>query len=258
MAIDRRKVLVALSLLGIPTYGGCEMKLVGETARGYFGATPEAELAKAAAEGRIELVKRLVAQGAKVNATGKQNMTPLVWALTARNAEGMRALLEAGADPNQRVGPEREYHPVWLAAGQKSPEQLAVLLAFKGDPNAPHKGADYVPLMRANTNLTNVKLLVESGADINATNSIGGAMVQSSANLVQYDIVMYALDHGFNQNLPLLAWEINDRRPDGRAPLPPEMEPKRLQVMERLRAMGVSAPPGPAPRLRPPTPGASQ
>jgi hypothetical protein len=63
---------------------------------------------------------------------------------------------------------------------------------------------------------------------------------------------MYALESGFNQNLPLLAWEINDRRPDGPAPLPPELEPKRLQVLEKLRQMGVTPPPGKAPaQIRP-------
>ncbi len=245
--------MVALSLLGLPAYGGCEMKIAGETAADYFANAAEAELARAAAEGRVEVVKRLAGQGVKVNAVGKQNMTPLVWALTARNANGMRALLEVGADPNQSVGPERQFHPVWLAAGQSNSDQLAVLLEFKGNPNAPHKGADYVPLMRAMMNLANVKLLVASGADINATNEIGGAMVQSAANLAQYDVVMYALQHGFNQNLPLLAWEINDRRPDGRAPLPPELEPKRAEVMEMLNRMGVTAPPGRAPALRPPS-----
>ena len=252
----RRCVLVALALLGLPTYGGCEMKIAGETAKDYFGATPEAELAAAAAEGRTEAVKRLAGQGAKVNAAGKQNMTPLVWALTARNSGGMRALLEAGANPNQPVGSELQFHPVWLAAGQDNPDQLAVLLAFKGDPNAFHKGADYVPLSRAKTKLANVRLLVEAGADINATDSIGNPFVLDAASLAQYDIVVYALEKGFTQNLPLLSWEINDRRPDGRAPLPPELEPKRVKVMEMLRRMGINPPPGKAPALRPAAPAA--
>jgi ankyrin repeat protein len=164
--------------------------------------------------------------------------------------------LELGADPNQRVGPEKQFHPVWLAAGQDKPEQLQVLLDFKGDPNAPHKGADYVPLMRAVMNagsasLSNVQLLVASGANINDSDQIGNPVVLAAASLAKFEIVLFALQNGYNNNLPLLAWEINDRRPDGKAPLPPELEPKRRQVMEALQKMGVSAPPGPAPKLQP-------
>lgn len=247
----RRVLLLFAALAGLPLTGGCEMKVVGETAQEYFGATTEAELARAAAEGKVDDVKRLVKAGSKVNATGKQNMTPLVWALTARNANGMRALLELGADPNQRVGLERQFHPVWLAAGQEQSGPLAVLLEFKGDANAPHKGVDYVPLMRAKTKFENVRLLVQAGADINVADSLGSPFVLDAASLAQYDIVMYALQHGYTRNLPLLAWELNDRRPDGRSPLPPELEPKRLQALEMLRKMGVTPPPGKAPLLQP-------
>lgn len=246
----RRKLLLCAAMLGLPITGSCEMKVVGETAQGYFGNTPEANLAQAAAEGRADEVRRLAKAGANVNAVGTQNMTPLVWALTARNPQGMRALLEAGADANQRVGPEKQFHPVWLAAGQDQPNQLKVLLEFKGDPNAPHKGANYAPLTRAKTKLDTVKLLVEAGADINVANPLGSPFVLDAASLAQYDIVMYALQHGFNRNLPLLAWEVNDRRPDGRAPLPAELEPKRAQTLEMLRQMGVIAPAGKAPPLQ--------
>ena len=252
MQLPLRRLALLASLFCIPAVADTDFNISGEGATSYFGATPEAELATAAAAGHVEVVRRLASQSVNVNAVGKQNMTPLVWALTARNASGMRALLDVGADPNQSVGPEQQFHPVWLAAGQENPNQLAVLLAFKGDPNAPHKGTDYVPLMRAKTKLANVRLLVEAGANINVTDSIGNPFVLDAASLAQYDIVMYVLEQGFNQNLPLLAWEINDRRPGGPAPLPPELEPKRIRVMEMLRRLGVTPPPGRAPALKRP------
>jgi ankyrin repeat protein len=251
----RRRVALCSLLLCLPLAVSGQLKIAGEAAEGYWGDGINAQLARAAAEGRVEDVKRLVKGGAQVNAVGKQNMTPLVWALTARNPAGMRALLELGADPNQRVGPEKQFHPVWLAAGQDQSEQLRVLLEFKGDPNAPHKGRDYVPLMKAldagASALTNVQLLVKAGADVNAANPLGSPFVLAAASLTQYDIVLFALKSGYDNNLPLLAWEINDRRPDGKAPLPPELEPKRRKVLEMLKKMGVSAPTGPAPKLQP-------
>jgi ankyrin repeat protein len=252
----RRRIALCGFVPFLPLAVSGQLRIAGEAAEDYWNEAANAQLARAAAEGRVEDIQRLVKGGARVNAVGKQNMTPLVWALTARNPSGMRALLELGADPNQRVGPEKEFHPVWLAAGQDQPDQLRVLLEFNGDPNASHKGADYVPLMRALMNagpsrLVNVQLLVRAGANINASNSLGSPFVLAAASLAQYDIVLFALQNGYNNNLPLLAWEINDRRPDGKAPLPPELEPKRRQVMEALTKMGVSAPPGPAPRPLP-------
>jgi ankyrin repeat protein len=251
----RRRIALCSLLLCLPLAVSGQLKIAGEAAEGYWGDGINAQLARAAAEGRVEDVKRLVKGGAQVNAVGKQNMTPLVWALTARNPAGMRALLELGADPNQRVGPEKQFHPVWLAAGQDQSEQLRVLLEFKGDPNATHEGADYAPLKRTlgagPAARANVELLVKAGADINAADSIGYPFVLSASGLAQYDIVLFALQSGFNNNLPLLAWQLNNRRPEGKAPLPPELEPKRRQVMEVLKEMGISTPPGPAPKLQP-------
>lgn len=220
------------------------MKVVGETAQGYFGDTVEAKVARAAAEGRVDEVARLVSAGANVNAVGQKNMTPLVWALTARNTQGMRALLQAGADPNLSVGPEKQFHPVWLAAGMDSPDPLRVLLEFKGNPNATHKGADYNALMNAVMHLENVKLLVAAGADVNAADSIGYPMALSAANLAQYDVVIYLLHHGFRKNLPLLAWAVKNRL------LSPDFEPKRQKTLEVLKQMGVTPPEGKAPPLR--------
>jgi hypothetical protein len=128
---------------------------------------------------------------------------------------------------------------------------LAVLLEFNGDPNARHNGSDYVPLMRAKTNLENVRALVRAGADINVADSLGSPFVLDAASLGQYGIVIFALQNGFTRNLPLLAWEVHDRRPDGQAPLPPTLEPKRQQVIEMLRQMGVASPPEKAPPLQP-------
>lgn len=217
------------------------MKVAGETPSYYFGDTPEADLARAAAAGKTDEITRLVNAGANVNAVGQKNMSPLAWALTARNTDGMRALLQSGADPNQSVGPEREFHPVWLAAVMDTPEPLRVLLDFKGNPNAPHKGYEFNALRHAIMQLENVKLLVQAGADVNAADSTGRPVAVSAASLAQYDVVVYLLEHGFHNNLPLLAWEVNDR------PLSPDFEPKRQKTLAVLKAMGVIPTTGKAP-----------
>ncbi|MES2635531.1 MAG: hypothetical protein V4669_21360 [Pseudomonadota bacterium] len=230
-----------------------ELKVVGQTVTEYFGDTKEARLARAAAEGKVADVRRWVAEGANVNAYGQQNMTPLMWAFSGRNEAGMRALLEAGADPNQRIGPKKDLHPVWIAAGldPEQPEILKVLLDFKGDPNAPlPDDAFYAPLTLAANKLSYVKLLVQAGADINTSNEIGVPTLFSSVGIQKYDIVLYALDNGFNRNLPLLAWMIASHAPTPELPAIPELEPKRLLILDKLRQMGVVPQVGPPPPLQ--------
>lgn len=215
MKYDLHHLFLLLALLGLPLAGGCEMKIAGETSQDYFGDSPEAKLARSAAEGKTDEILSLIKSGAKVNATGQKNMTPLGWVLTARNIDGMRALLEAGADPNQSVGPDRQFHPVWLAAGMDSAGPLQVILKYKGDPNASHKGYEFNALMNAVMHLENIKLLVDAGANVNAADSTGTTVALSAASLAQYDVVIYLLQHGYRQNLPLLAWEVSNR------PVPP-------------------------------------
>lgn len=170
-------------------------------------------------------------------------MTPLGWALTARNIDGMRALLRAGADPNMSLGPEHEFHPVWLAAGLDTPEPLRILLEFKGNPDASHNGSDFNALMHATMHYENTKLLVQAGANVNAVGEIGRTAAKKAANLAQYDVVIYLLDHGYRHNLPLLAWEVNDR------PLAADFEVKRRATLNTLKKLGVTPPSGKAPSV---------
>jgi len=236
-------------LMSLSLSAAAEIRAVGMTAKEYFGDTLEARLAIAAGKGEVAEVKRLVAQGADVNASGKENFTPLGWAMTQGSIPGMHALLEAGADPNKPVGIKKKFYPVWLAAGMPTSETLKLLLEFKADPNQRMQSGWHVPLAVAIRNFENVKLLVEAGADVNATDRIGNPVGVMAADLEEYDVVLFFLEKGFNQNLPLLAWEIHDRRPDGKAPVGPKLEPKRLRVAAKLAEMGVTPPPGRAPEL---------
>jgi ankyrin repeat protein len=56
-----------------------------------------AELLAAAETGDIVKVENLIAAGAKVNAKGKDGMTPLLAAITKNHASTVKALIDKGA-----------------------------------------------------------------------------------------------------------------------------------------------------------------
>ncbi len=73
---------------------------VGWRAENYFTDPRVIELCQAIEINDLERMRVLIDQGADVNASGKKNMTPLLWAFPDLKFERFEMLLEAGADPN--------------------------------------------------------------------------------------------------------------------------------------------------------------
>lgn len=71
------------------------MKVVGETATDYFGKSLEAELARAAAEGKTDKIEALIKQGANVDTSGNKNMSPLGWAIIIKRVRLSSLIFEA-------------------------------------------------------------------------------------------------------------------------------------------------------------------
>ena len=63
---------------------------------------PDTPLASAAARGRAQDVRALLAQGADPNQKDGNGLPPLVWAARLGHVEAVKALLEGGADQNLR------------------------------------------------------------------------------------------------------------------------------------------------------------
>ena len=98
-----------------------------------FPIRQDAALAEAAAAGRIAHVRELIDEGANVNAVGRDGVTPLLWALSARNKPGVRAVLELGANPNHVI-PEG-LSAVSSAAAMEDSEYLRLMLEYSADPD---------------------------------------------------------------------------------------------------------------------------
>jgi uncharacterized protein len=111
-----------------------------------------------------------------------------MWALASGSAEGARALLEAGANPNlatqARHGDARGETAVILTAGGDHPELLELLLQFGGDPDVLDAVGDpalTVSIMHHRPE--QLRLLIRAGADLNQKGSDGDtpAMVAATS-----------------------------------------------------------------------------
>lgn len=215
-----------------------EFKLNTTTVTEVFGTGVQRDLARAAATGDVVLIKSLI-QGQKTdpNGEGRETITPVFWAMFAKNYAGLQALLDLGGDPNK---------PMWLSAGKDLPkyqrwpliqaatwqdlQMMEILLKAGANPNIGDR--DSLALHRAASNIDAVKLLVKYGADVNKTTVTGGIAGAMFGNL---GTIIFVLEQGYNQELDQLMYRVLEYYPStiaGRA----EQQDKILTI---LRAKGI-------------------
>ncbi|WOD10611.1 ankyrin repeat domain-containing protein [Pseudomonas sp. NyZ704] len=166
-------------------------------------------LAEAGCQGDAESVYGTVNAGTDPNGAGLRGFTPLAWAVSCDNVQGVQALLEAGADPNQTIGEEFS-SVVYIAVGRNDPGPLKALLEAGAE-------ADVFDLKSERTGLTQAlsrgieagdwrywDLLLES-ADINRPHDkFGGTIATYAASFNQFERVVQLLEKGYSYRLPVL------------------------------------------------------
>lgn len=172
-------------------------------------------LAVAAATGDADAVRRLMQdEGVDPDRIfwGSGGGTPiLAWPIHRANPDGLRAMLENGADPNvarpypSEEGRSRTNHSnamVW-AAEQDDLTYLDLLLDHGGDPdtrNANNEALLFHAMIKRN-NWPNVQLLVERGADVDTLAGMGGTIIGHYASSGEFSKVHWLLEHGADPTL---------------------------------------------------------
>jgi ankyrin repeat protein len=158
------------------------------------GLTP---LMTAARTGSLRVVKQLLAAGANPNARTKQmNATALMWAVSERHGDVVRALAEAGADVH--VSTDKGFTPLLYATRNGDIEMARVLLA--AGVNVNEKGADGIHALPYSLILGHsdfAMFLLEQGADPNATIDGIGAL-HAAAGVVNTWLRDWSRRHGDN------------------------------------------------------------
>lgn len=190
-------VLLSLVLLGASCRGASmDTSLEANANKAFAEDVRSAELAAAAADGDAARVRELVRQGADPNAHGDRGVTPLQFALLARNADGMRALLDAGADPNlPGIGGATAVHTAAIA---DDPGYLHLLLDAGADPDARHGETGATPLAAAAGPRTDAqfRMLLDAGADPGSADRTGNTPLHAAAMINAGAHVLLLLEKG--------------------------------------------------------------
>ncbi|WP_241676643.1 ankyrin repeat domain-containing protein [Flavobacterium pectinovorum] len=187
-------------------------KLIGYDYR-LFQNTSAWELAKAVEDGNTIKIKEEMLKN-KIKVDFREPVfgnTLLILSVGNSNFESVKVLLELGANPNLEDFYKGSCATI-AAAHNNDPKYLALLLKYKGNPNAietaPFKKGDQAretALLAAinfldPNSFKKVKLLVEAGADINYSNE--GPEIYTKLPLAdaitarKMDIVLYLLEKG--------------------------------------------------------------
>jgi ankyrin repeat protein len=135
-------------------------------------AIADAPVADAAARGDRDAVKALLKEAADVNAAQGDGMTALHWAAMNGDADLAQMLIVAGANvkATTRLG---AYTPLYLASQQGHGKVIEALIKAGGDAKlGSANGTTPLMVAAASGEVEAVKVLIDNGADVNATDGV--------------------------------------------------------------------------------------
>jgi len=165
-------------------------------AKQVFPDPQTAALADAAAQGDAARVRELVREGADPNASGDKGMNLLQYALAKQNPDGLKALLDNGADASKPgLGGSTVIHNAAIA---DDAVYLEILLAHRADPDAPHGQTGAPPLAAAAGPRTDkqFRLLLSARADPNRADRTGNTPLHAAAMINAGAHVLALLEAG--------------------------------------------------------------
>ncbi len=151
----------------------------------------------AAELGDAKLVKFLIGKGSEINPSMQRGNTPLSTAITYGKKDAVRALLEAGVDPNYLLGQDdykRSHFHFYINKERKIDKSIFDLFIAKGANLETRDSFDETPLITCGSleymMLNNAKYLIQAGADIQAANKFGktalmGAVYSKNIELIK-------------------------------------------------------------------------
>lgn len=162
------------------------------------GANGCPALTNAIFAGYTDIAKKIVVYGADLEAAcSHDGLSPLMAAVNEENAEMVRVLLEAGADPN--AVSKNSSFPLILVSWRKCTEIAKLLIEFGADLNKKsNRGA--TPLIYASSagQLEMMQIFLDNGAAVNIPAETGETPLIAAAKSGHAQAVRKLLKHGAN------------------------------------------------------------
>ncbi|MGV8118149.1 MAG: ankyrin repeat domain-containing protein [Candidatus Xenobiia bacterium LiM19] len=188
-------------------------------------------LIRASSFGNRKMVELLLNNGADINAKSKyfepapSAMTPLAWALFARDTDVAELLIQKGADPN-----EKSWYgitPIEWAIGGNDIKIVEMLISAGAHISGKDSGALYVAIRDNKVSL--VKYLLDKGADLNGMDSNGDIPLNTAADFDNIDIAELLVERGA---------DVNARGKRGNTPLHIAVMGKKMKLVSFLVSKG--------------------
>ena len=207
MIVYRCVVVILSFALCIFTLGcGSAQDRLGWKANEFFSDPKVIDLCQAIEKDDINHIEKLIKEGADINCLGKDNMTPLLWAFSAK-LQTFECLLKHGANPNVQFKSDmgtngqfmhKDDSVMILCAKTEREGFLKAALENDGDPNVAEGWMGFTPLKWVTTrgDLDGAILLINAGADIDYTCSQGFIPLENAINYNQYKLVLLLLNSG--------------------------------------------------------------
>ncbi|EHD20420.1 MULTISPECIES: ankyrin repeat domain-containing protein [Brenneria] len=207
---------------------------------------PMAALLQSIRNGDEAAAQRQLSQGLDLNIQGKEGITPLLWLVyETQNKKAVRLALKLGANPNYKDGSGDSI--VNRVSGVRDPDWLRIVLDAGGDPNSIGR-LDQPAIFSAinEERWSDIKLLVERGADVNLEDGQKRNSAHYAAYLDLYDIVYWLIEQGADTTIrdrtgSDLAFSVEDSLAT-MSPQSPQYT-WALKVKQLLQQRGVKFPP---------------
>lgn len=202
----RARIAALMSLIG----GWTSMAQAQSSEERIFERPPYVDAAKAITARNAAQLERLIRDGLDVNYESHQEfwlehhgldtLTLPLWAYLQDSPDSIKALLQAGADPNKAT--RRGLTLLMVTAMGKSDELFELMLiGYKADPNKIVDDDSALTLVMTAPELgekrwQRAEMLVRHGADVNLDLDRGETAVMSLALQGRWRAVLWLLEHG--------------------------------------------------------------
>jgi len=157
----------------------------GDDANAVISDKRDTVLMIASKTGKVDALKVLLDHGADVNKPNADGLTPLMWAVAAKNAAAAQLLIDHKADVNARTN----------KIPPPSPFQLIFSAPF------PSGGMTALIYAARQNDSDSARILLDAHADVNDTSADGSSPVLVAIVNGHYALAKFLLEHGANPNL---------------------------------------------------------